>query len=54
MNNEESFSNEGDWRGAFPRFTGDNFNANMKLVNQFKALADKKAAHTLSWQSPGC
>ncbi|KAI1406983.1 putative aldo/keto reductase [Hypoxylon sp. FL1857] len=42
FNKSESFANEGDWRAAFPRFSGENFAANVKLVNQFKSLADKK------------
>ncbi|KAI1103141.1 putative aldo/keto reductase [Jackrogersella minutella] len=42
FNNSESFASEGDWRAAFPRFSGENFAANVKLVNQFKGLADKK------------
>jgi aryl-alcohol dehydrogenase-like predicted oxidoreductase len=43
---KESISGEGDWRGMFPRFTGDNFDANVKLVSQFKELADKKGCTT--------
>jgi aryl-alcohol dehydrogenase-like predicted oxidoreductase len=42
LNSKESFSKEGDWRSGFPRFSGENFDANVKLANQFKALADKK------------
>lgn len=42
FNSKESFSNEGDYRVMFPRFSGENFEANVKIVNQFKALADKK------------
>jgi aryl-alcohol dehydrogenase-like predicted oxidoreductase len=42
LNNKETFTKEGDWRSAFPRFTGDNFDANVKLVNEFKAVADRK------------
>lgn len=40
---KESVSGEGDYRAmAFPRFSDDNLGANVKLVNRFKALADKK------------
>jgi aryl-alcohol dehydrogenase-like predicted oxidoreductase len=42
LNEKESFSKEGDWRSLFPRFSGDNFDANVKLVNQFKAVAERK------------
>ncbi|KAI0437158.1 putative aldo/keto reductase [Xylaria telfairii] len=38
-----SVSGEGDMRGLYlPRFTGANLEANVKLVGQFKALADTK------------
>ncbi|KAK3044486.1 hypothetical protein LTS18_001165, partial [Coniosporium uncinatum] len=33
---------EGDFRRSVPRFQGENFNANMKLVKQLEQLADKK------------
>ena len=42
FNSKAAFSNEGDWRAAFPRFSGENFDANVKLVNQFTALAARK------------
>lgn len=42
LNSKESFSSEGDWRAIFPWFSEGNFDANMKLVNDFKALAEKK------------
>ncbi|KAI1081396.1 putative aldo/keto reductase [Whalleya microplaca] len=42
FNTNKSVSNEGDVRGAFPRFSGENFAANVKLVNQFTELAKKK------------
>ena len=35
-------SGAGDLRTAFPRLSGENLEANIKLVNQFKAFADKK------------
>ncbi|RYC63883.1 hypothetical protein CHU98_g2300 [Xylaria longipes] len=39
----ESVSGEGDMRGLYlPRFAGTNFEANVKLVGQFKALAASK------------
>lgn len=41
---KESLGQEGDHRAAMhPRFQGENFEANLKLVSQFKALAEKKA-----------
>ncbi|KAI0188235.1 NADP-dependent oxidoreductase domain-containing protein, partial [Astrocystis sublimbata] len=33
---------EGDMRAGFPRFAGENFDANVQLVNKFKAIADRK------------
>ena len=40
---KESVSGTGDYRAAyFPRFAEENFEANMRIVDQFKALADKK------------
>ncbi|KAL9080500.1 MAG: hypothetical protein Q9157_000734 [Trypethelium eluteriae] len=42
LNSKESVSSEGDWRSVFPRFSDENFDANVKLVNQFKAIADRK------------
>ncbi|KAF5707604.1 alcohol dehydrogenase [Fusarium mundagurra] len=39
---KESVTSEGDWRTNMPRFAGDNFNTNVKLVKQFQTLADKK------------
>jgi aryl-alcohol dehydrogenase-like predicted oxidoreductase len=39
----EVSSDKNDWRdGHFPRFMEENRDKNIKLVNQFKALADKK------------
>lgn len=37
-----SIAAEGDWRSLYPRFTGDNLDANMAVVDQFKALAERK------------
>jgi len=42
FSSKESISGEGDWRSLFPRFSGENFDANVKLVNQFKTVAEKK------------
>jgi aryl-alcohol dehydrogenase-like predicted oxidoreductase len=33
---------EGDWRRGQPRFQGDNFYANMEIVNKVKEIADEK------------
>ena len=39
----ESISDANDFRAThYPRFSEENLEANVKLVNQFKALADKK------------
>lgn len=50
----ETSSDEKDLRASyFPRFQGENREANIKLVNQFKAFADKKSCTTsqlaLAW-----
>jgi aryl-alcohol dehydrogenase-like predicted oxidoreductase len=52
----ESVSSEGDYRGMmFPRFSEENIDANLKIVNQFKAFADKKGCTSsqlaLAWLS---
>jgi aryl-alcohol dehydrogenase-like predicted oxidoreductase len=40
---QESISGEGDIRGTyFPRFSGQNFESNLKLVNQLERYAEKK------------
>lgn len=45
--NRESVSDQNDYRqAAFPRFMEENRDANVMLVNQFKALADKKGCTT--------
>lgn len=37
--NRDAFQGEGDMRAAtFPRFSGENFDANTKLVNQFSPI----------------
>lgn len=51
---KESLTQEGDMRaGALPRFTGENFEANVKVAARFKELADKKgctsAQLALAW-----
>jgi aryl-alcohol dehydrogenase-like predicted oxidoreductase len=51
---KESISFPGDMRiTLFPRFSEENIDANTKLVNQFKAFADKKGCSTsqlaLAW-----
>lgn len=51
---KESLNIQNDLRRAyFPRFSDDNFDANVKLVYQFKALVDKKGCSTsqlaLAW-----
>lgn len=50
----EPLSDSADLRQAFfPRFQGENREKNVKIVNQFKALADKKGCTTsqlsLAW-----
>jgi aryl-alcohol dehydrogenase-like predicted oxidoreductase len=52
----ESVSGEGDYRGAmFSRFSEENIEANVKIVAQFKAFADKKGCTSsqlaLAWLS---
>ncbi|KAI3571630.1 NADP-dependent oxidoreductase domain-containing protein [Fusarium oxysporum f. sp. albedinis] len=42
LTTKESIKNNGDWRIIMPRFNDENFDRNVKLVNQFKELADKK------------
>ena len=42
LNEKGALAKEGDWRGGFPRFSGENFEANVKLVNKFKEIADRK------------
>jgi aryl-alcohol dehydrogenase-like predicted oxidoreductase len=53
MTTRESFSAEGDWRSLFPRFSGDNFEANVRLISQLRDVADKKkctlAQLALAW-----
>lgn len=42
VSSAESIAAEGDWRGLYPRFTGDNLAANVAVVRQFEALARRK------------
>ncbi|KAH6652358.1 NADP-dependent oxidoreductase domain-containing protein, partial [Truncatella angustata] len=42
LNSTENINKEGDWRSMFPRFIGENYEANIKLVNRFKSFADNK------------
>ena len=43
FSSKDAISGAGDGRAAqFPRFSGDNLEANAKIVSQFKELADKK------------
>ena len=42
MNSPSSFFAEGDWRALFPRFSGENYEENVKLVEAFKGLAEKE------------
>jgi aryl-alcohol dehydrogenase-like predicted oxidoreductase len=39
---KQSISGEGDWRSVFPRFSDENFDTNIHVVNQLKALAETK------------
>ncbi|KAH7141937.1 NADP-dependent oxidoreductase domain-containing protein [Dactylonectria macrodidyma] len=42
MTSKESVASEGDWRRMMPRFSDDSLLvANVKLVNQFKAISDR-------------
>lgn len=43
---KESISSEKDMRSQYPRFSEENLEANVKLVSQFKAFADKKGCST--------
>ncbi|KAF2165741.1 hypothetical protein M409DRAFT_67094 [Zasmidium cellare ATCC 36951] len=49
----QDFSAEGDWRGMFPRFTGEVFSANQRVVQQLGALVRGKGCTTaqlcLAW-----
>ncbi|KAI3317948.1 putative aldo/keto reductase [Xylariaceae sp. AK1471] len=49
----DAISGEGDMRGLFPRFSGENLHTNLKLVRQFKEMADRKrctpAQLSLAW-----
>jgi aryl-alcohol dehydrogenase-like predicted oxidoreductase len=43
LTTHESVSGEGDYRGGlFPWFSEENIEANVKLVSQFKAMAERK------------
>jgi aryl-alcohol dehydrogenase-like predicted oxidoreductase len=42
LSTKEAISGDGDYRAIFPRFAGDNLEANAKIVRQFNALAEKK------------
>ncbi|KAI1854093.1 hypothetical protein JX265_003584 [Neoarthrinium moseri] len=42
LNQKDAITKEGDWRAGFPRFSGENYEANVQLVNKFKAIADRK------------
>jgi aryl-alcohol dehydrogenase-like predicted oxidoreductase len=43
FSSKDAISGAGDGRAAqFPRFTGDNLEANAKIVSQFKEFADRK------------
>jgi aryl-alcohol dehydrogenase-like predicted oxidoreductase len=52
-NNEASDDKNDHREAAFPRFQGENRDANIKLVNQFKAIAEKHGCTTsqlaLAW-----
>ncbi|KAI8625480.1 putative aldo/keto reductase [Xylariaceae sp. FL1651] len=42
LSDKESISSDGDWRSLYPRFSGENLDANIRVASQFKALADRK------------
>ena len=51
-----SVSGEGDYRGMmFPRFSEENIDANLRILNQFKKFADKRGCTSsqlaLAWLS---
>lgn len=43
---KETFSHEGDFRSLFPMYAENNIKKNTELVNQLKAVADKKGCTT--------
>ncbi|KAI1858539.1 uncharacterized protein JN550_012586 [Neoarthrinium moseri] len=53
LNRKESIQNHGDWRSALPRFSGDNFDSNLQLVERLQAIAGSKGITSsqlaLSW-----
>ncbi|RWA11592.1 hypothetical protein EKO27_g3493 [Xylaria grammica] len=53
LNSKQSISGDGDYRSLFPRFSEENLDANVKVVNQLKAMAEKKgctaAQLALAW-----
>ncbi|KAH7303539.1 putative aldo/keto reductase [Stachybotrys elegans] len=42
LDSKQSISSEGDYRNIFPRFSDENVAANIKVVNEFKAMAVNK------------
>ncbi|KAI0414339.1 putative aldo/keto reductase [Xylaria grammica] len=53
LNSQQSISGDGDYRSLFPRFSEENLDANVKVVNQLKIMAEKKGCTTaqlaLAW-----
>lgn len=53
LESRQSISGDGDYRSLFPRFSDENLETNVKVVNQLKAMAEKKgcsaAQLALAW-----
>jgi aryl-alcohol dehydrogenase-like predicted oxidoreductase len=45
---------EDDFRRNHPRFTGENFDRNLELVERVRELAAGRGPPRASWRSPGC
>ena len=45
---------EGDFRRSNPRFTGENFQKNLDLVEAVKAIAHDRGSRRRNWPWPGC
>jgi aryl-alcohol dehydrogenase-like predicted oxidoreductase len=45
---------KGDIRAAMPRFAGEAYAQNLRLLAPMQAVAEKPAARWPSWPSPGC
>ncbi len=43
-----------DWRKTNPRFTGENFQRNLRIVDEVEAVASEAGATRHRWPWPGC